>query len=150
MFRIEKILSYLPTAVEMAKVSKDRKKKVSAIVFGPEYEVRSTGVNGFPRGVEDNLPERHETPEKFYWTCHAEENVISQAARSGVSLMGCTLLVTGLYPCSTCARMIIQSGIRRVVVPYMERPESKWYEQYLRSSRMFEESGVSVHFYRME
>ncbi len=48
-------------------------------------------------------------------TNHAEMNAITQAARNGISIVGATAYVTNM-PCSTCAKALIGSGIRRVVV----------------------------------
>ena len=48
------------------------------------------------------------------FTVHAEQNVISYAARGGISTEGCTLYVT-TAPCKNCAKLIVQSGIKEVV-----------------------------------
>ncbi|PIE52226.1 dCMP deaminase [Candidatus Fermentibacteria bacterium] len=48
-------------------------------------------------------------------TNHAEMNAITQAARSGISIVGATAYVTNM-PCTTCAKALIGAGIRRVVV----------------------------------
>ena len=88
--------------------SKDRSTKVGAIIVGPDNEIRSTGFNGFPRKINDDIDERHERPDKYLWTEHAERNAIYNAVRMGVPLKGCTLYVYG-FPCSDCARVIIQA-----------------------------------------
>jgi dCMP deaminase len=93
--------------------SKDPTTQVGCVIVGPDKEVRSTGYNGLPRGVED-LPERMERPGKYLWTSHAEENAVAQAARVGVSLKGCTAYVTHV-PCARCARSLIQAGVTRIV-----------------------------------
>ena len=49
------------------------------------------------------------------WCLHAEQNAILQAARNGVSIEGAEIYVTN-FPCPICARMIANSGIRRVHV----------------------------------
>ena len=59
--------------------SKDRSTKVGAIIVGPDQGVRSTGFNGFPRGVNDNVDARHERPAKYLYTEHAERNAIYNA-----------------------------------------------------------------------
>ena len=65
---------------------------------------------------------------------HAEQNVIAQAARVGVSLDGGTLYVH-MTPCYACAKMIINSGIVRVVA-------AKDYHAGERSKEVFKEAGV--------
>lgn len=69
-------------------------------------------------------------------TVHAEQNAICQAARRGVSLEGGTLYCT-MTPCRTCAMLIINCGIRRVVC-------EKHYHDETDSLRMFAEAGITV------
>lgn len=146
-----KVIKYLPIAESVASLSKDGRNKVGAIALGPVgFEIRSTGVNGLPRKVEEHHPERHEKPEKFFWYCHAEENLVANAARFGASLEGCHVLVTSIFPCSTCARMLINSGIASVTAPAPDpsTTSEKWVEESIRSTQMFNEAKVKIHFYR--
>lgn len=143
---LSKLRKFLPVAEAIAALSKDRSTKVGALVLGPGYEIRSVGYNGFPRGVNDNIHERHERPAKYSWVAHAESNAVAQAARMGVSLEGCTLIVTSLFPCTSCACMVIQAGISRVLAPRPTDPESIWTEQAKISAQMFAEAGVEVHY----
>lgn len=96
----------------VASRSKDKRTHIGAVVVGPRKEVRSTGYNGFVRGLNDDVPERHEKEEKQHWFEHAERNAIYNAGRS---LEGCTIYTQGV-PCMDCARAIVQSGIVEVVV----------------------------------
>lgn len=73
--------------------SKDQSTKYGAVIVGPDHEIRSTGYNSFPRGVNDNLSERQKRPEKYLWFEHAERNAIYNAARMGTPLNGTTLYV---------------------------------------------------------
>jgi dCMP deaminase len=104
---------FLDLALHISKWSKDPSTKVGCVIVGPDKEIRSTGFNGFPRGIDDN--ERlHDREQKVKIICHAEENGIMHAARIGLSLKGCTIYAT--HPtCVRCARSIIQAGIRKVV-----------------------------------
>ena len=52
----------------VASKSKDRSTKVGAIIVGPDNEIVSTGYNGFPRGINDDIKERHERPLKYKFT----------------------------------------------------------------------------------
>ena len=105
-------------AHQIAHWSKESGRRVGAVIVGPDKEIRSTGFNGFPRGVRDDIPERHsrETGAKYLWSSHAERNAIYNAARIGVSVKGCVMYVPW-YPCVECAKAIIQSGICEVVSP---------------------------------
>lgn len=141
-----KIRKFIPDAEAARSRSKDRSTRVGAIAIDNDYNIRSSGYNGFVRGIDDDIECRHERPTKYLWTAHAEENCIAQAARIGVSIKGCTLLVTDLFPCSTCARLIIQSGIIRVVAP-THPSNNRWNDQAKVSQEMFSEAGVEVNFY---
>jgi dCMP deaminase len=54
--------------------------------------------------------------EKFFWFEHAERNAIYNAARVGIAVAGCTIYINR-FPCSDCARAIIQSGIETICCP---------------------------------
>ncbi len=53
--------------------SKDKRTKIGAVIIGPDNEIRSTGYNSFPRGIDDNVPERQIPDEKYFWFAHAEK-----------------------------------------------------------------------------
>lgn len=72
----------------------------------------SDGYNGTPSGFE-NVCEDENNVTKPY-VLHAEANAITKIARSGNSSEGATMYVTA-SPCIECAKLIIQSGIRRVI-----------------------------------
>jgi len=91
--------------------SKDPTTQVGALAVGPDNEVLETGYNGLPRGVEDH-PSRMERPQKYLWTAHAEENLVSAAARK--RLKGSTVYVTHLC-CARCARKLINAGVSKIV-----------------------------------
>ncbi len=109
---------FIRIAMEVASKSKDRSTKVGAVIVGPDHEIRSTGFNGFPRGIDDDDNDRHTRPAKYAWTEHAERNAIYNAARCGVSTNGCIMYLNWEpAPCSECSRAIIQAGITTVVGP---------------------------------
>lgn len=101
---------FLELARHIAGWSKDTT-KVGAVAVSNARAVLETGYNGLPRGVEDR-PERMERPAKYLWTGHAEENLVAHAARA--RLEGATVYVTHLCCCG-CARMLINSGVARIV-----------------------------------
>jgi len=109
---------FIEHAELVSRKSKDRSTKVGAVAVGPDNEIRSVGFNGFPRGIDDNIDERHHRPHKYLWTEHAERNCIYNAVRIGVSLKGCTLYMNWVpVPCADCSRGVIQSGINRIIGP---------------------------------
>jgi dCMP deaminase len=136
--------SYFTSMAELvASKSKDRSTKVGCVIVGPSNEVRSTGYNGFCRGIDDALEARHCRPEKYLWTEHAERNAIYNAARNGIRLEDCTLYST-VFPCSDCARGIIQSGIKRVVTAQYNKSTSMPDQSFDRALEMFTEVGVEL------
>ncbi len=143
---IQKFLKYIPDAVAARSRSKDRSTRVGAVVIDDDFNLRISGYNGMPRGIDDDVEARHERPAKYLWTSHAEENCVAQAARVGVSLKGCTLLVTSLFPCTTCSRLIIQSGIKRVLAPEIT-DNARWDDQAKVALEMLNEAGVEVRYY---
>lgn len=139
---------FLEIADVVAKRSKDRSTQVGCVIVGPDNEIRSTGYNSFPRGIDDDLPERHERPEKYLWTEHAERNAIYNAARCGTPTQGCRIYVKAL-PCMDCARAIVQSGINEVVCPDFDLESEfakRWKDQWERTHLLFEEAGVSLRY----
>ena len=138
---------FMGLAAKAATRSKDRSTKVGAIAVGPDREVRTTAYNGFPRKVRDDIEARYERPLKYLYTAHGEENIVSTAARIGVSLKGCTVYIAcvpePLPPCATCARMMINAGVVRVVYGRAEVPE-RWKEQCDAALEMLSEAGVEV------
>jgi dCMP deaminase len=123
--------------------SKDPSTKVGCVVVGPDREIRSTGFNGFPRGIEDNLERLGDRARKYPLVCHAEENAIMHAARIGVALKGCTAYVTW-PPCTRCARSFVQAGVREVVYPAEVEIPERWAEEFAMSLEMLAEAGVEV------
>ena len=102
---------YLEMAAVWAKNSYCTRRQVGAILV-KDRMIISDGYNGTPAGFE-NVCEDENGVTKPY-VLHAEANAISKVAKSANSADGATLYVTA-SPCVECAKLIIQSGIRRVV-----------------------------------
>jgi dCMP deaminase len=78
------------------------------------------------------------------WATHSEQNAIANAARVGTPLEGCALLVTS-HPCMSCAKTIVQAGIKQVVCPEPEAGfASRWAEDIKRTRALFYECGVHL------
>lgn len=102
---------YLRMASIWAENSYCNRRKVGAIIVKNQMII-SDGFNGTPSGFE-NICEDENGATKSY-VLHAEANAITKVARSNNSSDGATLYVTA-SPCVECAKLIIQSGIKRVV-----------------------------------
>jgi dCMP deaminase len=134
---------FMNLARHVAEWSKDRSTKVGAVIVGPSNEVRSIGYNGFPRGVDDDVPARHERPEKYLWIEHAERNAIYNAARAGISVAGCKMYLPW-FPCMDCARAIVQSGIEMLVAIQPDVNDPKWGGDFRRAIDLLKEAGIVV------
>ena len=139
--------------MEMAQLVSSRstclRRRVGAVIV-KEKRVLSTGYNGSPKGtkhceelgcirVRMNVPSgtRHELCRGV----HAEQNAVTQAAYFGVSVDGATIYTT-TYPCSMCAKILINAGIREIVY-------SEGYADDL-SKELLEEAGIKIREYKPE
>ncbi|MBR5905567.1 MAG: dCMP deaminase family protein [Bacteroidales bacterium] len=101
---------YIEMAEIWAKNSYCKRRQVGALLV-KDNMIISDGYNGTPSGFENVCEENGVTKP---YVLHAEANAISKVAKSGNSSQGATLYVTA-SPCIECAKLIIQSGIKRVV-----------------------------------
>lgn len=102
---------YLRMARIWAENSYCERRKVGALVVKDKMII-SDGYNGTPSGFENICEDDHNTTKPY--VLHAEANAITKLARSNNNSDGATLYVTA-SPCLECAKLIIQSGIKRVV-----------------------------------
>lgn len=134
---------FLELAKHISGWSKDPSTKVGCVVVGEDREIRSTGFNGFPRGINDDAARLTDRDKKYPLICHAEENAIMHAARIGISLKGSTAYVTW-PPCSRCARSLIQAGIEEIVYPETNAIPERWLDDFNTSNGMLLEAGINV------
>ena len=134
---------YVSTANWHARWSKDST-QVGAQLYNPEtHSMLVAGFNGFPRGVNDNVPERHERPAKYDWTVHAEVNAICNASNEGIRTRGLGIAL-GWYPCPGCAGVIIQAGLSEVTCLEPDFDDPRWGEKFRVTHAMFSEAGMHV------
>lgn len=115
---------FMEVAEVTAKRSTCMRRQVGAVIVKDKH-ILATGYNGAPTGIkhcEDrggclrqklNIPSGHR--HELCMALHAEQNAIIQAATLGQSIQGGTIYVTN-QPCIICAKMIINSGIERIVI----------------------------------
>jgi dCMP deaminase len=137
---------FIELAKHVAQWSKDPSTKVGAVITDDHRRVVSLGYNGFPRGVVDD-PERYETRMvKYKMIVHAEANALTSASKS---VGGCTLYATK-FPCSECAKLIIQMGIWRVVAPMKLQASNpdpsleRWIEDATYAHQMMSEAAIVI------
>jgi dCMP deaminase len=133
--------------VEYGQFSKDRSRRTGAIIVDPETQNQvSSGWNGFPRKVNDEVDARHVRPLKYKWTEHAERNAFYNAAALGRSTKGCTMYIPW-YPCCDCARGIIQCMLKEIVVIEPNWDDPIWKEDFVITKEMLHEAQIGVKFY---
>ncbi len=103
--------SYLEMAHVWAKNSYCKRRQVGALIVKNRMII-SDGYNGTPSGFENICEDEHGLTKPY--VLHAEANAITKVAKSNNSSEGATLYITS-SPCVECAKLIIQSGIVRVV-----------------------------------
>ncbi len=134
---------FLTMAYLAAMRSKDQSTHCGSVIVDEMNNVVATGYNSFVRGIDDDVPARQERPGKYMWFEHGERNAVYSAAMRGCTLKGCKIYVTGV-PCADCARAIIQSGIKEVIVDAREEFGEEWNESCQVTVTMFEEAGVKL------
>jgi dCMP deaminase len=118
----------------------------SGCVIVRDKQVLTTGYVGSPSGLphcddvghlmKKVIQENGKVSEHCVRTVHAEQNAICQAAKRGVSIEGATLYQR-MTPCRTCAMMLINCGIKRVVC-------ERRYQLAEESEQLFEEASIEL------
>ena len=141
-------IRFLDLAKHISLWSKDPSTKVGAVIFDSDKRIVSIGYNGFPKGVCDD-PQRYDDRDmKYKMVVHAEANAILFAQRN---LNGCSIVTYPFMPCSGCASLIIQSGIKRCIAPKLsEELAKRWKDSCDISRTMFKEAGVELCLYDHE
>ncbi len=120
---------------------------LSGCVIVKDKRILVTGYVGSPSGLSHCDDAGHLFEEKTVdnrsskhciRTVHAEQNAICQAAKNGISIEG-TTLYTRMTPCRTCAMLLINCGIKRVVC-------ERKYHRASDSERLFEEVGIKLEY----
>lgn len=119
-------------------------RQVGAVIV-KDKRILTTGYNGAPSGIESckdrneclrvNMGIKSGTCQEICYAVHAEQNAVIQAAKLGISVEGATLYCTH-QPCSICAKIIINSGIKRVVY------DNGYPDEF--SMKMFKEANLQI------
>lgn len=145
--------AFIQQALQWASMSKDPNTRVGAIIVGPDRETRSTGFNGFPRGIADTHERLYDCELKLKLIVHAERNALCNAARIGTPLKGCTLYLAatddrhaiwGGPPCTACTIELIQCGIAEIVSLVAKKTvPSKWLDDLEMAEALLKEAGIA-------
>jgi dCMP deaminase len=123
---------YLEMAQIWAKNSYCKRKQVGALIVKDKMII-SDGFNGTPVGFENNCEDEENRTRPY--VLHAEANAITKVAKSNNSSENATLYIT-TSPCLECSKLIIQSGISRVVFSEKYRIED--------GLRILERAGIEI------
>lgn len=132
-------IAYLKMAREWASLSHCKRKQVGALIVKNSMII-SDGYNGTPTGF-DNCCE-DENGKTNWHVLHAEANAIMKVAKSTNNSQGATLYIT-LSPCKECSKLVLQSGIKRVVYMNAYKDDS--------GLKFLEKAGVEIaHISKLE
>ncbi|WP_315558224.1 dCMP deaminase family protein [Hoylesella nanceiensis] len=131
-------IRYLRMARIWAENSYCERRKVGAIVVKDKMII-SDGYNGTPEGFENVCEDSNQITKPY--VLHAEANAITKLARSSNNSEGATLYVTA-SPCIECSKLIIQSGIKRVVYGEKYRLED--------GINLLKRAGIDVEYLEVE
>jgi len=136
-------IRFLRIANEIATWSRDPSTKVGCVLV-KDKKIISTGYNGFPKNISDDLNRLNNRDFKYEATIHAETNAIITAALHGISTEGAAAYTT-FHPCSRCAAALINAGVAEVFVSAKGPIPERWLENFLLAAKLFEEASVGLH-----
>lgn len=129
--------------------SQDPSTQVGAVIVDDRKNVCGIGYNGFPRGVADTEERYQDRETKYALIVHSEANAILNAERP---VRGGILFCTK-FPCTSCAKLIIQAGIHRVITPEPSETNAsdvRWAKDMRTSLDMLVEAGVIARYLTSE
>lgn len=133
---------YLNIAKSYAYASKDPSTKVGAVIIDDDRRIVAAGYNGLPKTIKDTPERLNNRDIKYKIIIHAECNAILHATSH---LKGCTIFTWPFMPCSSCASMIIEKEIKRVVS--LSNNNNRWLDNFSLSREILEEAGIEIKLY---
>lgn len=136
--------SLLMQAYNIAQQSPDNSNQNGAILVN-DNQVIGAAYNDFPQGIKFTSERSSTRPEKYRYFEHAERNAILMAARHGKRVKGATMYCPWAS-CCPCARAIIQSGVKRLVVHWsrMVMTPDRWIAEVDQAWEMMKEAGIEI------
>jgi len=130
--RISKDMYLMSVALLTAKRSTCVSKQIGAVLVSEDGRVVMTGYNGVSKGKphcnERYDPNNFDRERHHEWSLknelHCEENILSYCAKNGIKTENTTMYIT-MSPCTSCARLLIASGIKKVL--YVEEYDKDKY-----------------------
>lgn len=133
---------FLELAKHVAEWSKDPSTRVGCVIANDEKKVVALGYNGFPKGIADTPERLNDRELKYRIMIHGEINALLNAQHS---VRDATLYLWPMFACENCIKMLIQSGITRIVYPAAsEELRSRWGESLEFAEKLAEEAGLEL------
>lgn len=108
---------FLNMAFTVAEKSKDDSTQCGAVLVDKRNRVLSTGFNGPPPQMNDELVPWNSRPQKYAFIIHAEENALWYGSEFGTARVSGSTLYCTHYPCADCILRLMRSDVYRVVIP---------------------------------
>lgn len=124
-----------------AKWSKDPSRKIGCVIVSADRGIIGHGYNGFPKGVPDVADAFYNKEYKRLRMIHAELNAVLNSS----SNLADSTLFTNRFPCHTCAGVIVQKNIGKIVVPAPYLKHKDWGESWKASLAILHEK-VSIEY----
>ena len=128
---------WMDMALLVAQRSKDEQTQVGAVAVSPDNKNIHIAYNGFPIKIKDT-EERWIKPTKYSYVLHCETNLILNAKES---LDSWSVFIT-IPPCPECTKLLIQSGIKRIVYHHEHQNNTKF--DYSFSKELLKEAGIEI------
>lgn len=133
---------YMNIAILSAERSKDPVTQVGACIVNKDDRIVGIGYNGMPNNCPDkDMPwgkKGEPLDTKKFYVCHAEMNAIVN--KYAADVRGCRMYVT-LFPCNDCAKLIVQSGITKII--YLEDSKAEK-DEFKASTKIFNWAKVEL------
>ncbi|MDX9690103.1 MAG: hypothetical protein EOM37_01745 [Proteobacteria bacterium] len=122
--------------------------KVGAMIVSKKNRILATDVNRFAFGLNAGRSERYEDGARSLWINCAEQMTLMQALKHHRDLSGARMYIT-LEPCTVCAGLIVESGIKEIIVPesshqFYDKLKKKWRDSIDVGRSKLKEAGVKV------
>lgn len=132
---------FIDLARHVSTWSKDPSTQVGAVIVDSNNRVVSLGYNGFAKGVKDTDERLNDRALKLSLIVHAERNAIIFAKQD---LAECRLYTWPFLTCSSCAALVINSGITEVTTMPSDNP--RWVDDFKKAEEQYREAGVTVKY----
>lgn len=135
---------FMELAILSSKRSKDPNSQVGACIVNDDNRIVGIGYNGLPKGMNDDAFNWSRTNDylnsKYPFVCHAEMNAILNS--NHILNLKNTTIYTTLFPCNECTKLIIQSGIKKVIYLEHKYPDVDCFKA---SEKMLLECGIKLY-----